>query len=364
MKKKLGAALKSEKDLRAVFFGGDFMEALLILGHGSRLTEANKTLKYMADMVKVLGKIEMVEVAFLQFGKPDFFQGVSACISKGAKKVIIHPYFLYKGRHFLEDIEEMIEKVTRQYPDVEFILTEPLGIHENIARVVLERTAKNAKKIRPVKPHEIEEKSFEIIDSNLGKAGFSEPEMPIVKRVIHATADFDFENSLRFHPDAVKAGIRAIRSGKNILVDVHMVEAGINKKKLGKFNGQVVCHVSRPDVFEASEKTGRTRSETAIETGAGEDIGIVAVGNAPTALYKVMRLIKDGQFSPELVVGVPVGFVKAIESKEVLLHMDYPFITSLGRKGGSPVAVAIVNALINMAETDLPEENECQKEKG
>ncbi len=330
------------------FTGVIIMEAILLLGHGSRLTKANNTLKHIADMVQNMGDLSLVEIAFMQFGKPDFFQGISTCISKGAKKIIIHPYFLYKGRHFKEDIGEMIEDVSKQYPEIEFSLTEPLGIHENIAKVILERTGKDAERVTPLKPDGIEEKSLEIIESELEEIRFSGLEMSVVKRVIHATGDFDFSKNMRFHPEAIKAGIRAIKEGKNILADVHMVEAGINKRAIERYGGRVICNVSAPEIHEESRDTGKTRSETAIEIGAAKDIGIVAVGNAPTALYKVMKLIKDGIFSPELVIGVPVGFVKAVESKEVLLHMNYPFITSLGRKGGSPVAAAIVNGILKL----------------
>ncbi|MFH1860208.1 MAG: precorrin-8X methylmutase [bacterium] len=334
------------------------MEAMILLGHGSRLTEANKTLKQMALMVKELVDIPIVEIAFLQFVKPDFFDAISACIEKGAKKIIIHPYFLYRGRHFEEDIAEMIAVVQKKYTDVEFVLTEPLGVHENIAMVVLERAMKNISPVKILKPHEIEEKSFEIITEELGETNFRDIELPIVKRVIHATGDFDYAKNLRFHPNAVEAGIQAIREGKNILVDVEMVRAGINKNILERYGNKVVCHLSESEVKEKSCALEKTRSEIAIELGAMENIGIVAIGNAPTALYKVMKLLKDAEeagvqdFAPLLVIGVPVGFVKAVESKEVLLHMKYPFITSLGRKGDSSVAVAIVNALLKMAKRE------------
>ncbi len=352
------------------------MDAILLLGHGSRLTEANMALKQMAHLVKEMGDISLVEIAFLQFGRPDFFEGVSACISKGAKKIIIHPYFLYKGRHFHEDIVEMIEEARRKYNGIEFVLTEPLGVHENIAEVVLERAKKDIKEVKILKPHEIEEKSFEIITEKLrqaqhGETNFRNVELPIVKRVIHATGDFDFAKNMRFHPDAVEAGIRAIKNGKDILVDVRMVEAGINKRLIERRGGKVICKMqdSRCKIQDNKTKTEmeiesatevaagfslreKTRAEIGIERGLKENknIGIVAIGNAPTALYRTMKLIRDADFKPELVIGVPVGFVNAVESKEVVLHMKYPFVTSLGRKGGSPVAAAIVNALLKMAE--------------
>ncbi|MBI5196234.1 MAG: precorrin-8X methylmutase [Nitrospirae bacterium] len=246
-----------------------------------------------------------------------------------------------------------MEDARRKYGKIEFILTEPLGVHENIAKVVLERAQKDIKGVKILKPCEIENKSFAIITEEMGKVNFKKAELPIVKRVIHATGDFDFARIMRFHPDAVKAGVKAIKNGKDILVDVRMAEAGINKKALERWGGKVICNIKKSGV-RGQESGERTRAEMGIEKALKENknIGIVAIGNAPTALYRVMKLLNSSK-SQILVIGVPVGFVKAQESKEVLLHMEYPFITSLGRKGGSPAAAAIVNALLKIAEETL-----------
>ncbi len=199
----------------------------------------------------------------------------------------------------------------------------------------------------------IEEQSFEII-TKIMKNIFYEQEMPIVQRIIHATGDFEFEDIIRFHPEAIKKGINAIKTGKNILVDVKMVEAGINKRKLLESGGKVYCYISDHDVEDRAKEEEKTRAEISIEKAVNnselrDNIGIIAIGNAPTALLKVMELIEDDKFHPDLIIGVPVGFVKAEESKDILSKKRYPFITSLGRKGGSPVAVAIVNGLIKLA---------------
>ncbi|MBC8412204.1 precorrin-8X methylmutase, partial [bacterium] len=173
---------------------------------------------------------------------------------------------------------------------------------------------------------------------------------PIVKRVIHTTADFDFKKSLVFHPDAVKAGVVAIKAGKDILTDVEMVKTGINKKLLQKWGGKVICRI--PDAgLEDSEAGNQTRSELGIERALKENsnIGIIAIGNAPTALFKAIDMAGVSE-TPPLVIGVPVGFVKAIESKSYLAKQSFPFITNISRKGGSTVAVAIVNALLKIAE--------------
>ena len=198
------------------------------------------------------------------------------------------------------------------------------------------------------KGSEIEKRSFEIIASQMKKKTFPEQELPIVMRVIHATGDFDFEDNLRFHPEAIKAGIRALKDGKNILVDVNMVAAGINRRLLERWGGSIISTIS--EVGDQAMKEGKTRAEAAIEKTIDEKIGIVAIGNAPTALLKTMELIDEGRFKPDLVIGAPVGFVNAEESKDALSKKPYPFITSLGRKGGSPVAVAIVNGILRLMQ--------------
>jgi len=198
------------------------------------------------------------------------------------------------------------------------------------------------------KGSEIEKRSFEIIASQMKKKTFPEQELPIVMRVIHATGDFDFEDNLRFHPEAIKAGIRALKDGKNILVDVNMVAAGINRRLLERWGGSIISTIS--EVGDQAMEEGKTRAEAAIEKAIDEKIGIVAIGNAPTALLKTMELIDEGRFKPDLVIGAPVGFVNAEESKDALSKKPYPFITSLGRKGGSPVAVAIVNGILRLME--------------
>ena len=204
--------------------------------------------------------------------------------------------------------------------------------------------------LQQVKPEEIEAESFRIIEHELGPTGHGPAEFAVVRRVIHATGDFGFSENLRFHPEAISAGLAAIRAGKNILVDVTMVAAGISKGLLGKWGGAVLCKVGDPGVAAAAKQQGRTRSEVAIATMAQENVGIVAIGNAPTALLQVMALIEQGLFMPDLVIGVPVGFVNAAESKAILAAKPYPFITAMGRKGGSPVAAATVNALLRLAE--------------
>lgn len=203
--------------------------------------------------------------------------------------------------------------------------------------------------LQKIAPADIEGESFRIIESELDATSFDPLTFKVVQRVIHATGDFSFAENMRFAPGAVEAGIEAIRSGKNILTDVNMVAAGISKGLLKNFGGEVICKVADPIVAEAAKTAGTTRSEMAISMHLDDSIGIVAMGNAPTALVQAIRSTAEMKGKRPLLVGVPVGFVNAAESKALLMEQNNCYITSLGRKGGSPVAAAIINALIRLA---------------
>jgi precorrin-8X/cobalt-precorrin-8 methylmutase len=256
--------------------------------------------------------------------------------------------------HVTADIPALLDEARGRYPGVEIVYTEPLGIHEKLAHVVIERIRAAA----PLSPADIEKRSFEIISGELDLSDIPAERLPVVTRVIHATADMDFRDTLVFHPEAVYAGIDAIKAGKDILTDVEMVRTGINKRLLEKWGGHLICEMPKPGEEERSEADEgasecRTRAERGVETAlkARRNIGIIAIGNAPTALMKVIELFDSPlrPAAPCLVVGVPVGFVNALESKTLLAAQQFPFITNLSRKGGTPVAVAIVNALLRMA---------------
>ncbi len=210
--------------------------------------------------------------------------------------------------------------------------------------------------LQKIKPQQIEQESFRIIEqeffSQTGRRVDSyDPKIfKIVQRVIHATGDFSFASNLIFHEQAVNSGLDAIRKGRNVLIDVNMGASGISKNILSTFGGDVICRVGDQEIGKVAKTKGLTRSEVAFDLAACENIGIVAVGNAPTALLAAMQLIEKENLTPDLVIGVPVGFVNAAESKYLLSQKTYPFITALGRKGGSPVAVAIINALLRLAQ--------------
>lgn len=204
--------------------------------------------------------------------------------------------------------------------------------------------------IEIVKPMDIEKKSFEIIGEILGGRCFSPLEEPVIKRVIHTSADFDYADNLEFSPHAVETGIETIKSGCRIITDTRMAFSGINKRVLSQFGTDVDCYIDNPDVAQEAREREITRSAVCMEKAAlNPQNKIFAIGNAPTALIRLYELIQEKKISPELVIGVPVGFVNVIESKELFRTCNVPYIIARGRKGGSNIAAAIVNSLSYMA---------------
>lgn len=205
------------------------------------------------------------------------------------------------------------------------------------------------KKPEIVLPQDIEKRSFEIIESELTVL-IDEDKKPIVKRVIHTTADFSYAETMAFSDGVVEKALGAIRSGANIITDTNMGRAGINKMALSKFGGEVFCYMADEDVAKMAKENGTTRAVASMNKAAeNEQNCIFAIGNAPTALIRLYELINEGKIMPELIIGVPVGFVNVVESKELIMSLGVPYIVSRGRKGGSNVAAAISNALIYLA---------------
>ena len=202
-----------------------------------------------------------------------------------------------------------------------------------------------------VRPADIEARSFEIIGKELGAHNFDAATEQVVKRVIHATADFDFAKTLCFSRHAVERGVEALRQGAHIVTDTTMAAAGINKRVLAGFGGEVHTFIGDADVAEEARRRGLTRSAVSMEKAARLEAPLVfAIGNAPTALVRLSELLEAGELRvPELIIGVPVGFVNVVESKELILASNVEHIVARGRKGGSTVAVAICNALLYLA---------------
>lgn len=200
-------------------------------------------------------------------------------------------------------------------------------------------------------PGEIEKRSFSIIEKELGTRILDPEQAPVIKRVIHTTADFDYVDHLCFSPHAVRRGINVLQQGACIVTDTEMARSGIHKKTLAQFGGEVFCFMSDAQVAQEAQRRRITRACVSMERAAELNRPLLfAIGNAPTALARLFELIEEGKIQPELVIGVPVGFVNVVEAKELFLHSDIPHIVARGRKGGSNVAAAICNALLYMAE--------------
>ncbi|MBF0301915.1 MAG: precorrin-8X methylmutase [Desulfamplus sp.] len=218
-------------------------------------------------------------------------------------------------------------------------------------------------------PNEIEKLSFAIIEKEAGEHRFNQQEWQIVQRMIHTSADFEYIKTVRFHPYAISAGIEAIKKGSTLITDTNMAQAGIRKGEISMFGGKVICLIGDQDVADRAKKEGITRAVAAVDKSVdisnmlNKDLTdsnnlkssnilsniIYVVGNAPTALLRIIELLKNGKIKPSLIIGLPVGFVNAAESKDDLIQLGYPYISNIGRKGGSNVAASIVNALAIMA---------------
>lgn len=210
-------------------------------------------------------------------------------------------------------------------------------------------------KLQEIHPAEIEAESFRIIESEFtdqtGRqiSDYTEGEFKVLQRVIHATGDFTIAENMVFQNDPVPAAIAAIKAGGHILTDVNMVASGVSTNILKGFGGEVYCGVSEPETADLAKELEITRSDAAMRRYADKELAIVAIGNAPTALISLIRLMEEGEMAPAVIVGVPVGFVNAAESKELLKLQNVPAITITGRRGGSPIAAAISNALLRLA---------------
>lgn len=206
-----------------------------------------------------------------------------------------------------------------------------------------------------LRPEEIENRSFELIDELVDLSRFSPAEIALVKRVIHATGDPAFADLVAWSPGAIDAAAAALRAGAPIVTDVNMVRAGISRQRLERFGSSVHCFVAEPEVVAEARSRGLTRSIVAVETAVRRfPNAVFAFGNAPTALFRLLELVGEGQARPAVVVGVVVGFVGAAESKDALMARTAPpWISCRGNKGGSNVAAALVNALLKVAAGEV-----------
>lgn len=217
--------------------------------------------------------------------------------------------------------------------------------------------------LEQVRPADIEKRSFEIITEELGDKELIPGTEPVVKRCIHTSADFDYADNLVFSDHVIERALTALRNGASIVTDTQMAKAGINKKRLAQYGGEVHCFMADEDVAQTAKRNGTTRAAACMDKAAamwrdrdrrekdadGENGLIFAIGNAPTALVRLYELINEGKLKPELIIAAPVGFVNVVQSKELILTLkDIPYIVARGRKGGSNIAACICNSLLYM----------------
>jgi precorrin-8X/cobalt-precorrin-8 methylmutase len=342
---------------------------LIIIGHGSKLPHNRENLEKLADMLRKRAAFKTVDIAFMVRNKPTIPEAIESIAKKGVTKIVLVPAFLAPGVHTTQEIPEMIglkeKEPSLMERGIKLVYGEPLGSDERIAEIIEEK----ALKALGQKPKEetamtdaysiaaskkIIDTSMQLIKEALGDSINDVPasQLPVIKRVVHATADPEFAKLLVISDKAVEAGVAAIKAGAKIVTDVKMVKAGINEARLKRFGGKILTYISDERAVKLAKAEALTRSAAAIRLAVkdGLDGAIVLIGNAPTAAFELTDAVKQGLAKPALIVAVPVGYVGAAESKEAVAELPVPFIIVKDRKGGSTIAVAVFNALLTMAE--------------
>ena len=323
--------------------------AIVLLGHGSRNETAHFEFEALADLVRGLRPDCRIFSAYLQLHAPEWLPTVADVYAAGYRNLLVIPVFLFAGNHIQQDVPELLEAARTNFPELTIDIGDHLGPNRLIAAALSDRIDAGLLKAgHAANPEQIATESFEHIETLLGAAHYNSAERAVIKRVIHTTADPELGKLLEFHPEATTAGIAALHAGVRIITDVRMVQAGIGRKA-DRFGCTVECLIDDPGVSAEAEATGRTRAITAIRhCCAGMEGGIVVVGNAPTALFELCAMIEEGVCRPALIIGTPVGFVGAAESKQLVSQSGIPYIRTIGPRGGSPVAAAILNALAGL----------------
>ncbi len=335
---------------------------MIILAHGSRgergSAEILKVLRRVTDGVRSLLSpgVEVIGAA-LQFNHPNLEEAVESLVVRGVGRIVIMPYFLFPGRHITEHIPQLVEKFRHIYPERQFIVTSPLGFYEQFLFYVAKRIEEAAPELSPnarislTSPDTIEQRSMDIVEKLLPSLpNMSEEEKVVIKRVVHASGDREVALLIRFSPSAISSGVDAIVAGSAIFTDVRMVATGINNHLVEMFECHLSCALEEAERMERGQEDTITHTASAMRhLGNRLNDAIVAIGNAPTALLALLDLIDNREINPALVVGMPVGFVQAKESKDELMKRDIPYISVVGTRGGSAMAAATVNAPLKIA---------------
>lgn len=322
---------------------------VLIVSHGSPREEANLRFNQMVDRIVARLGAANVLASHFSIARPNIADRVAELAARGVRRVVLMPFFLGAGQHVRFDIPDLLEECRKKYPGLEFDMLPTLEGEPGLEDVLVERLLPIVGECALVAGDgaAIERRSYEIIDRQLESLAIADPKTRhIVRRVVHATADLAFARSLRVHPESLDRGRAALAAGRPIVCDVRMLQAGITKAA-----NETICAIDNEDVISSAREKGTTRAAEAIERLAPQWAdGILAVGNAPTALWKLLEIIRAGGPRPALVVGLPVGFVGARESKLAILESDLVYVTNVTQRGGSPVAAAVVNAIATWKE--------------
>lgn len=344
---------------------------LIIIGHGSKLPHNRKNLEKLADMLRKRSAFKTVEIAFMVRNKPTIPEAIESLAKKGVSKIVLVPAFLAPGVHTTREIPEMIEMKEKEpllkKRGIELVYGEPLGADERIAEIIEEKALKalgqetNEANVMTdayaiAASGKIVKASMSLIRQELSGSLENVPasHIPIIERVVHATADPEFAKLLLISEKAVEAGVAAIKAGAKIVTDVKMVKAGINEARVKRFGAKILTYVDDEHARKLANDESITRSAAAIRLAVkdGLDGAIVLIGNAPTAAFELAEAVKQGLAKPALIVATPVGYVGAAKSKDAVSGLPIPCIIVKGRKGGSPLAVAVFNALLAMAEQE------------
>lgn len=342
---------------------------LILIGHGSKLPHNRENLEKLAQIIRSHLRFKAVEVAFMIKDTPSIPEAVDEIAKRGVSKIVLVPAFIAPGVHTTLEIPEVIGVKEKEFQlkarGIELVYGEPLGSDDRIAEILEEKAFKalgmEFKRDSEVvdaysipASSKIVDKSMMLIREAVGDTLSRMPknQVPVIERVVHATADPEFAKLLVISGDAVEAGVAAIKAGAKVVTDVKMVKAGINEARLKKFGGQILTYMNDERAVKLAKAESLTRSAAAMRLAVkdGLDGAIVLIGNAPTAAVELADHVRKGKAKPALIVAVPVGYVGAAESKEEVAELQAPFIITRGRKGGSTIAVAVFNSLLSMAE--------------
>jgi precorrin-8X/cobalt-precorrin-8 methylmutase len=349
---------------------------LILIGHGSKLPHNRENLEKLADIMRKHSIFKIVEISFMVRNSPTIPEAIDTIAKKGVTKVILVPAFLAPGVHTTQEIPELIGVKDKESQlsagGIQLFYGEPIGADECIAVILEEKALKaigqkvqehhhasfstktNANIKTPATSNQIYEKSMKLIRPEIQEALTKAPKKhaAIIERVVHTTADPEFAKLLVISDKAVDAGVAAIRAGAKIITDVKMIKAGINEARVRKFGGKILTYIDDQRAMKMANDESITRSTAAVRLAVEDGVNgaIFLIGNAPTAAFELARAVQEGTAKPALIVATEVGYVGAAESKEVVAKLSIPYIIVKGRKGGSTIAVAIFNALLNMAE--------------